>query len=261
MYYKHIGSSDTMSETILLLLNGVQGMPPIDQRESQMRRYTTADQIKQLILRENLRPGDHLPTETELRETLNVSRSSVREAIRTLATLDIVDVRHGHGTYVGAMSLAPMVEALVFRGVLSPGGSLDALREVVEVRLALDLSMAENIVAATTEGAAPALRVLVAEMVEKAARGETFLEADRCFHTAMFAAMGNRLTEQLVGAFWDVHTAVLPQLGLALPADLRQTAKAHGSMLDAALSGDVDAYRRAVVEHYQPLQRALAAAS
>ncbi|WP_404429999.1 GntR family transcriptional regulator [Microbacterium lacus] len=224
-----------------------------------MRRNTTADQIKQFILRENLRPGDPLPTESELGETLDVSRSSVREAIRTLSTLDIVTVRHGHGTYVGGMSLDPMVEALVFRGVLSPEGSLNALREVVEVRLALDLSMAERVVGAIGQADAPALRAMVDEMVEKASRGENFLEADRAFHTTMFGVMGNNLAQQLVGAFWDVHTAVLPQLGLALPADMRQTAKAHGDMLEAALQGDVDAYRLAVVEHYQPLQRVLAA--
>ena len=78
-----------------------------------------------------LKPGDALPTKAELCDTLGVSRSSVREAIRTLSTLDIVDVRHGHGTYVGPMSLDPRVEALVFRGVLSPDGSFEALREVV----------------------------------------------------------------------------------------------------------------------------------
>ena len=101
-------------------------------RASRMRRATTADQIKQLILTRGLTPGDPLPTEAELCEELDVSRSSVREAIRTLSTLDIVDVRHGHGTYVGPMSLDPMVEALVFRGVLSPGDDLRALRDVVE---------------------------------------------------------------------------------------------------------------------------------
>ncbi|GAB3604555.1 FadR/GntR family transcriptional regulator [Microbacterium aureliae] len=236
-------------------------MTVIDKRGARMRRNTTADQIKQLILTRNLRPGDPLPTESELCDTLDVSRSSVREAIRTLSTLDIVQVRHGHGTYVGGMSLDPMVEALVFRGVLAPDGSLDALREVVEVRLALDLSMAERVVSTTDTHDAGTLRELVAEMIERAERGETFLDADRAFHTTMFAATGNRLAEQLVGAFWDVHTAVLPQLGLALPADLRQTAKAHGDMLEAALACDVEAYRRAVIEHYQPLQRALAAAA
>src|SRR3954453_17592481 len=81
-------------------------------RASRMRRSTTADQIKQLILSRNLSPGDAFPTEAEPCETLDGSRLSVREAIRTLSTLDIVTVRHGHGTFVGDMSLAPLVETL-----------------------------------------------------------------------------------------------------------------------------------------------------
>jgi len=235
---------------------------PTRSRASRMRRSTTADQIKQLILARSLRPGDPLPTEAELCETLDVSRSSVREAIRTLSTLDIVDVRHGHGTFVGEMSLDPMVEALVFRGVLSPEGSLQALREVVEVRLALDLSMADRVVeAGAAQAEHPALSELVDEMVDKASRGENFLEADRAFHTQLFACTDNHLVGQLVGAFWDVHTAVLPQLQIAPPADIQKTAKAHGDMLDAVRAGDVEAYRRAVIEHYAPLQRVLAQSS
>lgn len=233
-----------------------------EKRGVPMRRSTTADQIKQLILTRGLKPGDPLPTEAELCEALNVSRSSVREAIRTLSTLDIVDVRHGHGTYVGAMSLDPMVQALVFRGVLSPSGSVDALREVVEIRLALDLALADAVVqGAHDDAAASELQTLVDEMVDKASRNEGFLEADRAFHTKLFAATGNQLAEQLVGAFWDVHTAVVPQLGIAMPADIQDTANAHGDMLAAALRGDVESYRRAVVEHYRPLQRSLSAAA
>ena len=226
-----------------------------------MRRSTAADGIKKLILTRNLKPGEPLPTESELCETLDVSRSSVREAIRTLSTLDIVDVRHGHGTYVGAMSLDPMVEALVFRGVLSPDGSLDALREVVEVRLALDLALAEVIVGGAVAEDSAELSALVDEMVDKASRGELFLEADRAFHTKLFSVTGNRLAVQLVGAFWDIHTAVIPQLGIVMPADIQHTAAAHGDMLASALRGDVEGYRQAVIEHYRPLQRSISAAT
>ncbi|MHA3722713.1 FadR/GntR family transcriptional regulator [Leucobacter sp. HY1910] len=227
-------------------------------RGGRTRRATTADEIKRLILRERLMPGDPLPTEAELCEELEVSRSSVREAIRSLSTLDIVDVRHGHGTYVGEMSLDPLVQTLVFRGVISPEGSIDALREVVEVRLALDLSMADRIVAEAQGAELARMHELVAEMVDKAGRGEFFLEADREFHTRLFELTQNGLAQQLVGAFWDVHTAVLPQLGIAQPTDITDTAKAHGDMLTAALAGDVEAYRAAVINHYAPLQRSLA---
>ena len=235
-------------------------MSESDNRISRMRRATVADEIKKLILTRNLKPGDLLPTESELCETLDVSRSSVREAIRTLSTLDIVDVRHGHGTYVGAMSLDPMVEALVFRGVLSPDGSLAALRDVVDVRLALDLAMADVIVHGAIQDDSSELSALVDEMIDKASRGEMFLEADRAFHTKLFSVTGNRLAAQLVGAFWDIHTAVIPQLGIAVPADIQHTAEAHGDMLASALRGDVEGYRQAVIEHYKPLQKSISAA-
>src|SRR5690606_15222188 len=82
-------------------------MTETSHRRGPMRRSETADRIRELILTRELRTGDPLPTEAELCDALDVSRSSVREAIRSLATLDIVEVRHGHGTFVGKMSLDP----------------------------------------------------------------------------------------------------------------------------------------------------------
>lgn len=228
---------------------------------ARMRRSTTADQIKEFILTKGLRPGDSLPSEAELCATLDVSRSSVREAVRTLSTLDIVEVRHGHGTFVGRMSLNAMVQALVFRGVLSPGDDLRALRDVVEIRQALELAMADQVVAAHLGTTDDDLAELVQQMVDRAEAGLTFLEADRAFHTTLLASIDNSLAGQLVGAFWDVHVAVLPRLGLALPSDLRRTARAHGQMLRAAQAGDAAAFRAAVVDHYAPLQQALGRAN
>lgn len=225
--------------------------------KSRMLRSTTAEQIKKLILLSGLRPGDPIPTEPELCEKLGVSRSSVREAIRTLATLDIVDVRHGHGTRVGRMSLAPLVETLVFRGVLAPGDDLAALREVVEMRSVFDLALADRVVEAHRGKENASLARLVEQMRAKACKEQTFLAEDRQFHAELLAPIGNQLAGQLVTAFWDVHTAVLPRLGLALPADLRKTAQAHADMLHAAQTGDRDAYRRAVIDHYEPLIRML----
>ena len=224
------------------------------------RRSTAADQIKDYILANALQPGDPLPTEAELGELLVVSRSSVREAVRTLATLGIVEVRHGWGTYVGRMSLDALVETLVFRGVLTPGDDLRALREVVEVRQALDVAVTEKVTAALGGSRSEELHALVDAMVERAGRGESFAEEDRQFHTALLAEVDNSLIGQLVGAFWDVHSAVLPRLGLSAPGALVESAEAHRALLSAAEAGDEDAYRKAVVAHYRPLADALGAA-
>ena len=235
----------------------MNGPAALASNKSRMLRSTTAEQIKRLILLRGLHPGDPIPTETELCEELGVSRSSVREAIRTLATLDIVEVRHGTGTVVGQMSLAPLVETLVFRGVLSPGDDLAALREVVDLRRSLDLALTDDVVRAHSGHEDAEIPQLVAAMQTSAENGKAFLYEDRQFHTRLLAPLTNQLAGQLVAAFWDIHTAVLPRLDLALPADLRQTAKAHSDMYAAARSGDHEAYRKAVIDHYEPLLRML----
>src|SRR5699024_6014984 len=102
--------------------------------------------IQDLILAEGLAPGYPMPTEGALCEQLGISRSSVREAMRTLASLDIVEVRHGHGTFVGQLSLSPLVDGLRFLALITYGNDLRALRGVVEVRIALDVAVAKPLV-------------------------------------------------------------------------------------------------------------------
>lgn len=218
---------------------------------------TTQDQIKQYMLDHRLRPGDPMPTETVLCDQLGVSRSSVREAIRTLSALDIVEVRHGHGTFVGDLSLAPLVAGLSFRGVLSPGDDRQALRDVVGVRTLLDLGMADEVCEAFRGSACADLDLLVTQMVELAEAGKSFAEQDQAFHRLMLQQVPNTLLRQLVDAMWQVHTEVTPRIGVPEPSDITDTARAHGDMLAAARAGDPVAYREAVRCHYAPLQRVL----
>lgn len=227
--------------------------PPITRKSA----WSTTDAIKDLILAERLRPGDPVPTEGELCEQLGVSRSSVREAIRTLASLDIVEVRHGHGTFVGSLSLAPLVNGLSFRARLDAEDELRTLREVLQVRIALDRSVSDDLIAEGVGGSGEALAALVDEMVAKAEAGEMFIDQDRAFHHLLLQRIDNTLISELVTAFWTIHTDVQPYLGVSPGADYLDTAHAHGAMLRAVQAGDAKAYLTAVDEHYAPLQRAV----
>lgn len=225
------------------------------------RRLSTAsstqEAIQEYMLRERLHPGDPMPTEAKLCEQLGVSRSSMREAMRTLAALDIIDVRHGTGTFVGELSLSPLIDGLTFRALLAPGEDYAALADVVEVRTALDLGLAQSIVPALEGTHNEALHALVDNMVQLSEQGEPFTDDDHAFHRQLLGFLPNPLLGQLVQALWEVHMQVLPRLDVPTPADIRQTAAAHGAMLTAAENGDMDGYREAVIEHYRPLSRVL----
>lgn len=221
------------------------------------RSYETMAAIKDYILQNNLQPGDPLPTEASICEDLGVSRSSVREAISNLTALDIVEVRHGYGTFVANASMEPMVELLVFRGLLNPGSDYRVLIEIVEVRQALDLAFAPAVVRAWKGKRSAALHKVVEKMEEIAARGDSFPEEDKYFHTKLLSPLDNQLFRQLTEAFWDVHTAIQPMLEVATAKDILLTASAHGDILAAAEEGNLEKYKEAVFSHYAPLLRNL----
>ncbi|MCW3156969.1 FadR/GntR family transcriptional regulator [Micropruina sonneratiae] len=219
---------------------------------------SVADLIKSYILDKHLKPGDPMPTEAELSQLLGISRSSVREAVKTLSSLDIVEVRHGHGTFVGRMSLTAMVQSLAFRGLLSPKDDQHVLSDLVDLRELLESSLASAFIHNLQRPAVLTLRRLAATMSEKAARSEEFTAEDRDFHMVLMEASGNALAVQLTGAFWDVHSIALNQLGA--PSDLVQTAEAHAAIIDAIEFGDEQAVKKAIVDHYSPVRRRMARA-
>lgn len=217
--------------------------------------------IKDYIVEERLRPGDPMPTENELVDALGVSRSSVREALRTLQSLDIVDIQHGRGMTVGSLSLRPMVEAVTFRAGLNADDDLSVLREVVDIRLQLDLGSAERLARHYRGTSQSQLREHAEAMRRAFEAGESFAAHDEAFHRELIRATGNSTLVALVLGFWEVHTRAVPLLGLPQAADMRETIEAHERMLDALEHGDPAAYRRAVLAHYRPLQRLLADAA
>lgn len=218
------------------------------------RSSATMEAIKAYILSRNLRPGSALPTEAELCTEIGVSRSSVREALRKLEALDIVYVQQGRGTFVGDMSLRPLVDTLTLRASLSTNDSTRSLRDVVTLRKYLDLGMASDVVDGFSGAYHTELHEIVGTMIEKASHQERFLDEDIAFHTGILETLGNVVAEQMVSALWLVHMVVIPELSDDDDDDLAVTARAHGDILAAAESGDRKGYRKAVRSHYRPLE-------
>lgn len=150
---------------------------------------SATDRIVALLRERQLHTGDPIPTEQELITVLGISRNTMREAIRELRTLGIVDVRHGFGTFVGAAALEAVSRTLVFRVVSSPDGEAAGLRELVDMRKLIETAMMPRLAGTLHPSTIEQLRALCQEMVDPALR----VRADREFHRVLYAAQPNSL--------------------------------------------------------------------
>ena len=156
--------------------------------------------IRRYITQNRLQPGDPLPPETELAAQLGVSRNSVREAVKALESLGILEVRRGTGLFVSAFSLEPLLDNLPYALM----ADLQDLVEIFEVRHVLESSMIEKALALVDEQQLRQLREVVDRMGAKARRGETFAEEDQRFHRLFFEKVENKTMLKLLDIFWLV---------------------------------------------------------
>lgn len=236
---------------------------PQPEPEQSSRSDDTIRAIKAYMIQHQLHPGDQLPTEATLCAQLGVSRSSVREALRRLEALDIVTVQQGRGSFVGEMTLQPLMETLFLKNALDPSGGKRTLRDITQARIALDLGVSSSIVAAMAGTSNPQLHDIVARMLEKTAQGQLFPDEDIAFHQGLLAYLENDLISQLVGSIWFVHQTLFSNLdsqSATAHDELMETARSHGEMLHAAETGDFVGYIAAVHRHYAPLQNLISQA-
>ncbi|MGW3411770.1 FadR/GntR family transcriptional regulator [Streptomyces sp. NPDC000888] len=211
-------------------------------------------EVMQLILDRKLRAGAPLPTEAELMEDLGVSRNSVREALKALQALDIVDIRHGYGTYVGEASLTPLVDGLTFRTLARPSDDASALAEILQVREVLEEGLIRRVAGTLSDAELDRLESVVTRMETAGQEGGPFAELDREFHELLYASLGNALVPQLLGAFWTVFRRVSGIRGWTDDPAPEVTVRRHRDIVTALRAHDVEGAQRAMAFHFRGIE-------
>lgn len=234
---------------------GSNGRPgrQVGRRPRLTRASEVQEAVKNLILQRGLASGDPLPTEAELIEVLGIGRNSVREALKSLQAVGIVDIRHGFGMFVGRMSLNGLVHELAFHSRLDARHHLGHLTEIREL---LECGLVERLISVDHADLEPAARVI--EQMEAEARvGIVSPETDKLFHDVLYRPLGNPLVGQLLGAFWDVFHQVRDSLGTPLETPL-EVAQKHRDIYDAVVAGDGPAAVAAMQAHFDGVRTRLA---
>ena len=216
---------------------GAGPMPPARFSAQARLRALQAD-IMELILERELDAGDPLPTEHELSGALGVGRNTLRESLKVLQALGVIEIRHGFGMFVAPSNFDALTEGLTFRGRLSLRHHGQEALQLVDIRQALEAGLIAAAMDLMTPEHLTAVEESVLRMEELAGAGANFVEADADFHRRLFEPLNNALLVSLLGVFWQVYRRLHVELGGAEGVDLLETAALHRGIYDAVSTGD-----------------------
>jgi DNA-binding FadR family transcriptional regulator len=213
------------------------------------------ESLKRFVAENGLSGGDPLPAEGDLARSLGVSRNSVREAIKALESLGMLETRRGIGVFVRDFSLEALIDNLPY----GLGRSLRDIEEIIEIRRTLETAMiAEAIERMPAEDLAE-LNEILAAMRRHAERGESFAREDQRFHAVLFRGLGNRMLIRLIEVFWHAFWRVADFINVANPDPMR-TWRDHADIVDAVARKDVAEARARLAAHYHGISDVIASA-
>lgn len=227
-------------------------MPTVGQQDFQTVRKTRVsegivDQIRDLVTSGRLRPGDRLPAERDLARILGVGRSTVREAIRGLESLGILQTRAGEGTFLAALPSTgtDILTARLFE-------SWDSQRKLFEVRQVIEPDLAALAARRATAEQIASMQKAVAEQEQLVLQGGNGIQADTTFHYLLAEAAGNevllKIMDNLMGLLKETRETSLQG---DRPA---QSVKQHRAILSAIEARDADAAQRRMERHIRQME-------
>lgn len=208
-------------------------------------RDQAAEQIKEMIASERLRPGDRLPNESELAESFGISRLSVREATKALEYLGIVEAKTGVGLTVGQIDLERVTEHLGFHPALHRADPL----QLIDTRVIIETGVLPHVARRMAEDSSTYDRLRsVADRFGSARKLQTWIDLDIEFHRTLLESSG---LAPLV-AFGDLLHVFFQKFRESIKkAEWQAGAESHLQIIDALRDGDVAAADNELRQHIE----------
>jgi GntR family transcriptional regulator, transcriptional repressor for pyruvate dehydrogenase complex len=210
-----------------------------------------------LIVQEGLRPGDKLPSERELISRFSIGRSSLREALKILSAIGLVEVSLGEGMFVGRGDLSLIARPLTL-GLMMGESSRN---ELIETRRVLEVALAGFAAERATAAEIDEIGSRLETMRTNQARPERYSRADLEFHLAISKAAHNRVLFNLLHTLRHILGALIATTVVDYDANqMPQSYKVHVPIFGAIQARDAVAARQAMAAHLNRLEERLSAA-
>jgi GntR family transcriptional repressor for pyruvate dehydrogenase complex len=208
-----------------------------------------ARQIERLILAK-MKPGDKLPAERELSEMFRVSRSSIRDAIRSLELVGLVEPRQGVGTVVREITAETLVNPL--SNVLVRQRQL--VSELLDVRKMLEPPLAARAATHASDDEIAEMEDILQRQAEKMAKGELAVEEDSEFHYAIAMASGNSVVLKVLDLLMDLLRATREK-SLQVEGRPQKSIGGHRRILAAIKKRDAAGAEAAMCRHVEEVEQ------
>lgn len=207
--------------------------------------------IKEMLLSGELKAGDRLPPEKELSERLGLSRSSLREAVKALDLIRVLDVRRGDGTYVTSLEPQLLTEAIAFVVDLHQDNSV---LELFEVRRILEPASAAMAAARINSEQLEVLRSSVASANDDTSV-EDLVAHDLEFHGLIAAAAGNTYLCSLLDGLSSSTARARVWRGITQDRAVTRTLSEHLAIVEALSRGDAELARALTTVHISGIEQ------
>lgn len=207
--------------------------------------------IKEMIVSGELGPGQRLPKEADLAARLGLSRSSLREAVRALALIRVLDVRQGDGTYVTSLEPDLLLDALSF---VVDFHRDDTVKELLEVRRILEPAAAAMAAQRMPDTGIAALRAQL-ESLGRDPSVEELVANDLEFHRMIAVGAGNRTLSSLIDSLSGPTTRVRIWRGLTQEDAVTRTCEQHAAILEAIAARQPEVARSWATVHVHGVEQ------
>jgi GntR family transcriptional repressor for pyruvate dehydrogenase complex len=206
-------------------------------------------QIRGLIAQGRIQPGDRLPPERELADLFKASRNSVRDALRVLEQMGLIESRHGDGNYVRTLSPEELTEPLASLLLQSR----EQMRELWEVRRVFEPQMAAYAAQRITDEELEELDTVLREQEAQIRKGETGLTQDTEFHYGIAEAVRNPVLLRAIDTIVDLLRASRER-SLQQGDRPRRSLSGHRKILEALRLRNPAQAQAAMLEHLHDVE-------